>query len=128
MAILPERSLLLLIAANPQRLIEFYTAGLGFTISQQMPHYAELTLGSFILALTDTPFMAKFLGMEFAAPNVPARFVISLHSDAVDDDAARLLTLGATIIMPPTDQPWQQRICYLADPEGNIFEVAQRIE
>ncbi len=126
MAIQSERSMLLLIAANPQWLIEFYTAGLGFSISQQIPNYAELTLGSFILALTDAPFIAKFLGAEFA-PARPQRFVISLHSDAVDDDAAHLLTLGATLIMPPTDQPWHQRVCYLADPEGNIIELAQRI-
>jgi lactoylglutathione lyase len=127
MAILPERSLLLLVTDNPQRLIEFYTAGFGFTLSQQIPNYAELTLGNFILALTDAPFMATFLGVPLAAAR-PQRFVISLHSDAVDADLARLLALGASIIMPPTDQPWHQRVCYLADPEGNVIELTQRIE
>ncbi len=127
MAILPERSLLLLICTDPQRLIQFYTAGFGFTLSQQLLNYAELTLGSFILALVDTPFMTKFLGVQFAATR-PQKFVISLHSEALDYDVDHLLTLGATIIMPPTDQPWHQRVCYLADPEGNVIELAQRIE
>lgn len=25
--------------------------------------------------------------------------------------------------MPPTTEPWVQRTCYIADPEGNLIEI-----
>lgn len=30
---------------------------------------------------------------------------------------------GATPILEPTTEPWGQRTCYIADPEGNIIEI-----
>jgi catechol 2,3-dioxygenase-like lactoylglutathione lyase family enzyme len=30
---------------------------------------------------------------------------------------------GATPILEPTTEPWGQRTCYIADPEGNLIEI-----
>ncbi len=30
---------------------------------------------------------------------------------------------GAEGIMEPTTEPWGQRTCYIADPEGNLVEI-----
>ena len=30
---------------------------------------------------------------------------------------------GATAVLDPTTEPWGQRTCYIADPEGNLIEI-----
>lgn len=30
---------------------------------------------------------------------------------------------GARSILEPTTEPWGQRTCYIADPEGNLIEI-----
>lgn len=43
--------------------------------------------------------------------------------DEVDDQFSRSVSLGATPVMEPTTEPWGQRTCYIADPEGNLIEI-----
>ena len=33
------------------------------------------------------------------------------------------LVKGATAVLDPTTEPWGQRTCYIADPEGNLIEI-----
>lgn len=127
MAIVNEGSLVLLVCANPEKVIEFYSEGLGFTITQQIPNYTELSFGNFTLAVTDILFMEGFLGINFTLSGVQ-RHVLSLHCDNVDAEVDRLVKVGAKVMMPPTNQPWKQRVCYVTDPEENIIELAQRIQ
>lgn len=42
----------------------------------------------------------------------------------VDREFARVVGLGATPVLPPTDEPWGQRTSYVADPEGNLIELS----
>lgn len=42
----------------------------------------------------------------------------------VDIEYARAVNMGAKPIMPPTTEPWGQRTCYVADPEGNLIEIS----
>ena len=30
---------------------------------------------------------------------------------------------GAGSVLEPTTEPWGQRTCYIADPEGNLIEI-----
>lgn len=46
----------------------------------------------------------------------------------VDKEFARVTDLGATAILPPETEPWGQRTCYIADPEGNIIEIASFVK
>jgi uncharacterized glyoxalase superfamily protein PhnB len=41
----------------------------------------------------------------------------------VDAASRRLLTLGATIHQPPTDQPWGMRDLQVEDRDGNLLIV-----
>jgi catechol 2,3-dioxygenase-like lactoylglutathione lyase family enzyme len=34
-----------------------------------------------------------------------------------------VISKGATPILEPTTEPWGQRTCYIADPEGNLIEI-----
>jgi len=42
---------------------------------------------------------------------------------AVDRTYADVIAKGAQPVMEPTTEPWGQRTCYVADPEGNLIEI-----
>ena len=42
---------------------------------------------------------------------------------AVDEAFAAVTAAGAKPVMAPTTEPWGQRTCYIADPEGNLVEI-----
>ena len=52
---------------------------------------------------------------------------IALYADTFEEvDAAfrNAVEKGAVPVMEPTTEPWGQRTCYIADPEGNLIEIA----
>jgi len=42
---------------------------------------------------------------------------------AVDRTYDEVIKKGAISVMKPTTEPWGQRTCYIADPEGNLIEI-----
>ncbi|MBR6242748.1 MAG: VOC family protein [Ruminococcus sp.] len=51
---------------------------------------------------------------------------IALYVDTFDEvDAAfrDVVSKGATPVLEPATEPWGQRTCYIADPEGNLIEI-----
>ena len=53
-------------------------------------------------------------------------FELALYVDSFDEvDATynRVIEQGATSVLAPTTEPWGQRTCYIADPEGNLIEI-----
>ena len=53
-------------------------------------------------------------------------FEIALYVDTfeeVDKRFAEVVAKGATPVLEPTTEPWGQRTCYIADPEGNLVEI-----
>lgn len=42
---------------------------------------------------------------------------------AVDLAFKEVISNGATLVLEPTTEPWGQRTCYIADPEGNLIEI-----
>jgi len=53
-------------------------------------------------------------------------FEIALYVDTfeeVDKEYERIIAQGGSSVMEPTTEPWGQRTCYIADPEGNLIEI-----
>ena len=51
---------------------------------------------------------------------------IALYVDTfeeVDLEYKNAINKGATAVLEPTSEPWGQRTCYIADPEGNLIEI-----
>ncbi|MBR6967141.1 MAG: VOC family protein [Ruminococcus sp.] len=51
---------------------------------------------------------------------------IALYVDTfeeVDIEYEKAVEKGAVPILEPTTEPWGQRTCYIADPEGNLIEI-----
>lgn len=49
--------------------------------------------------------------------------MVTFYRD-VDNEFERLVTLGATPVLEPTDEPWGQCTSYIADLEGNLLEIS----
>ena len=53
-------------------------------------------------------------------------FEIALYVDTfeeVDQKYNEVIDKGANSILEPVTEPWGQRTCYIADPEGNLIEI-----
>ena len=53
-------------------------------------------------------------------------FEIALYVDSfeeVDAEYDKAISKGAVSVLEPTTEPWGQRTCYIADPEGNLIEI-----
>lgn len=53
-------------------------------------------------------------------------FEIALYVDTsgeVDEAYKKAMENGAASVLPPVLEPWGQRTCYIADPEGNLIEI-----
>ena len=51
---------------------------------------------------------------------------IALYVDTfeeVDQEYERIVAQGGQPVLEPTTEPWGQRTCYIADPEGNLIEI-----
>ena len=43
--------------------------------------------------------------------------------EEVDEAYKKAVENGATSVLEPELEPWGQRTCYIADPEGNLIEI-----
>ena len=57
---------------------------------------------------------------------VNAHSEMALYVDTyeeVDLQYKKAIAHGAASLLEPTTEPWGQRTCFIADPEGNIIEI-----
>lgn len=54
------------------------------------------------------------------------RLVLSAAVDDVDGLLDTVRRLGGTVLAPPTDMPWGQRVGHVFDPDGNMLNLTQQ--
>lgn len=57
-----------------------------------------------------------------------ARTMLAVEVENVEVAYEELIAQGVRFLCPPTDHPWGRRTATFADPEGNLWEIAQDIE
>lgn len=109
-------------------MIRFYRDVLGFEIKESEDTsnvYLEKD-GTLFLFYGRQDFK-KMTGCNFGyAGDVNGHFEIALGVEsfsAVDKTFAEVTANRGRVVMPPTTEPWGQRTCYIADPEGNLIEI-----
>jgi catechol 2,3-dioxygenase-like lactoylglutathione lyase family enzyme len=110
------------------RLVRFYE-GLGFretfrTPEDGSPNHVELVLDGFTIGIASVEAAIADHGLS---PSLGGRPVeILLWTDDTDRDYARLIADGAPSLSPPHDWLSDLRLAWVADPDGNPIQLAQR--
>ena len=110
------------------KMLRFYRDVLGFEIkeSEDTSNVYLVKDGTLFLLYGRKDFetMTSRKYEYLKGPN--GHFEIALYVDKfaeVDETYNRVIKQGATPILEPTTEPWGQRTCYIADPEGNLIEI-----
>ena len=109
-------------------MVRFYRDVLGFEIKEP-EDTSNVFLekdGTLFLLYRKTDF-EKMTNRKFSyCHGINGHYEIALGVEnyaAVDEAYARVTGMGAESVMEPTTEPWGQRTCYIADPEGNLIEI-----
>jgi len=110
------------------KMIRFYRDVLGFEIREsEDTSNVYLEKDGTLFLLYGRGDFEKMTGRRFAfTQGIQGHTEIALSVEnfaAVDRVYADVVAKGAQPVMPPTTEPWGQRTCYIADPEGNLIEI-----
>ena len=118
-----------LFSTDNQKMVDFYCDILGFETSWNgIDIDVEMRLGDMRILLFPRESIEKMIRQKFTYPSgINGTMEISFDAPTfadVDKEYNRAVTMGAKPIMEPTTEPWGQRTCYVADPEGNLIEIS----
>jgi len=114
-------------AAEPQRLIDFYSALFGWTFTRfgETDYWVINTgEGSIVMGSPGQGINGGLVRRQGPSPQVGdpvAGANLVLGVDDVDVVFTRGIELGGVGALPPADMPGVGRLAYLIDPDGNIF-------
>lgn len=109
-------------------MVRFYRDVLGFEITEgENAENVYLIKDGTLFMLYERRNFEKMTSREYEyLKGFNGHFEIALYVDTfdeVDAEYARVIKKGARAILEPTTEPWGQRTCYIADPEGNLIEI-----
>ena len=117
-----------LFVENMPAMVRFYREVLGFEIKEdENTSNVYLVKDGTLFLLYGRNDFEKMTGRKYQyTRGVNGHFEIALSVDTfadVDKEYARIIAQGGRSVLEPTTEPWGQRTCYIADPEGNLVEI-----
>jgi len=114
-----------LVTDDVQRLAAFYAGLLGVPVTLN-EYYVEVPAGPVTVGFSRCKF-TEYRGPECCAPSARRRdTILDFQAEDADAEYMRIAALGATLVMPPTTQPWGSRATMFSDPDGNLINVFSR--
>ena len=109
-------------------MIRFYRDVLGFEIKEsENALNVYLVKNGTLFMLYERKNFEKMTNRKYEyLKGLNGHFEIALYVDTfeeVDSEYAKAVEKGAQSVLEPTTEPWGQRTCYIADPEGNLIEI-----
>ena len=109
-------------------MVRFYRDVLGFEITEgENAVNVYLVKDGTLFMLYERKNFEKMTSRKYEyLKGFNGHFEIALYVDTfeeVDLEYANAIGKGARSILEPTTEPWGQRTCYIADPEGNLIEI-----
>ncbi len=110
------------------KMIRFYRDVLGFAIREdENTSNVYLVKDGTLFLLYGRNDFEKMTSRKYQyIKGLNGHFEIALYVDTfaeVDTAYNDAIAKGAVSVLPPEDEPWGQRTCYIADPEGNLIEI-----
>lgn len=118
-----------LFTTDNRPIVDFYTKVLGFkTDWDGVQANVEMTLDGIRILLFPRKEFEKMVSRSFTYPEkINGTMEISLDVNSfpdVDKEFNNAVRMGAEPVLAPTTEPWGQRTCYIADPDGNLIEIS----
>lgn len=109
-------------------MVRFYRDVLGFEITEgENATNVYLIKDGTLFMLYERKNFEKMTSRKYEyIKGFNGHFEIALYVDTFDEvDKAYndAVSKGAVSVLAPEDEPWGQRTCYIADPEGNLIEI-----
>lgn len=109
-------------------MVRFYRDVLGFEIQEsENAENVYLIKDGTLFMLYERKNFEKMTSRKYEyIKGFNGHFEIALYVDTfeeVDLEYTKAIEKGAQSILEPTTEPWGQRTCYIADPEGNLIEI-----
>ena len=117
-----------LLVEDMGKMIRFYRDVLGFEIKEE-ENTSNVYLvkdGTLFLLYGRKDFEKMTCRRYEYIKGLNGHFEIALYVDTfeeVDEAYKKAVENGATSVLEPELEPWGQRTCYIADPEGNLIEI-----
>lgn len=110
------------------KMIRFYRDVLGFEIKEfEDTSNVYLVKDGTLFMLYGRKNFEKMTSQKYEyVKGLNGHSEIALYVDTFDevDQSFKLAVKnGAKPVLEPTTEPWGQRTCYIADPEGNLIEI-----
>ncbi len=110
------------------KMIRFYRDVLGFEIKEdENTSNVYLVKDGTLFLLYGRNDFEKMTNRKYEyIKGLNGHFEIALYVDTfeeVDTEYNNAVSKGAMPVLEPVTEPWGQRTCYIADPEGNLIEI-----
>lgn len=117
-----------LLVKDMPTMVRFYRDVMGFEITEgENAQNVYLIKDGTLFMLYERKNFEKMTSKSYQyTQGINGHFEIALYVDTfeqVDKEYHCIIGKGATPVMQPTTEPWGQRTCYVADPEGNLIEI-----
>lgn len=116
-----------LFVTEMEKMVSFYRDVMGLETDWKGEANAELSCGEMRLIMYSRKDFEAMTGRKYSYTEktngtMELAFDVPTFAD-VDKEYEHVINAGAKPIFKPTTEPWGQRTCYVADPDGNLIEI-----
>jgi lactoylglutathione lyase len=122
-------SAITLFVDDPQRSKSFYQDVFGLSPIYEDEDAAAFGFENLIVNLLKIPAARDLIDPGFVADaEAGSRFQLTVWVDDTDAVCADLTKRGVKLLNGPVDREWGMRTASFTDPDGHIWEIAQKLD
>ncbi|MGF1626767.1 MAG: VOC family protein [Alphaproteobacteria bacterium] len=115
-----------MVCRDLETLVAFYRDRMGFRLRRKAEGFADFQAENVTLALWEASHIAEHVGIPLGEAGTDHKVMVAVEvadPGRVDDRYRELVEAGVETYGPPKAYLWNAYAFYLADPEGNLWEV-----
>ena len=111
-----------LVVKDLEKCRKFYQEMLGLKVTFSDDVSSGYKIEDHDLVVLEEAAAAEMVGQETLSVK-GSRVILCLGVENVDATCEALKAKGVTLLKPPKSQAWGRRTAYIADPDGNLWEL-----